>query len=382
MKKKVVFLIRDLEYGGAQRQLVTLVKGLDKKCFDVTVLYLYLGGSLEKDLKDSEVPMISLEKRGRWDLFGFFWHLVKHLKRIKPDILHGYLGESNLLTIFLKPFFPSTRMIWGLRNSNDENPDLYGWVGRLLSQLNRLLSPFADLIVVNSHAGRAYHLTDGYPADKMIVISNGIDTERFQPDREAGAKVRAEWGIAEDTLLLGLVGRLDPQKDHPNFLRAAALLCEEIKDVHFVCVGRGPEDYAGELYQLAEQLGISEKVIWAGARADMPAVYNALDVYVSASAYGEGFSNAIGEAMACNVPCIVTDVGDSAWIIDNTGIVVPPKNPKALAAAMKQSIEIANNENREYARQKIINQFSVPQLAKKSEAAFLQLFKHEIRSGS
>jgi glycosyltransferase involved in cell wall biosynthesis len=316
-----------------------------------------------------------LAKRERWDLISFFVTLIKELKTIKPDILHGYLGESNLLTIFLKPFFPSTKMIWGLRNSNDENPDFHGWVGRLLGTLNRLLAPLADLIIVNSHAGQAYYSTEGYPADKMVVIPNGIDTEYFKPDREARAKVRAEWKISVDALSVGIVGRLHPMKDYPNFLQAAALLCQERKNIMFVCVGKGPEDYTRELQQLTAQLSLSEKVIWAGTRADMPAAYNALDIYVSASAYGEGFSNALGEAMACGLPCIVTDVGDSAWIVGDTGVIVPPKNPQALANAMKQIIDKIDDRHQESIRQRIIDQFSVPELAKKTETVFCQLLK-------
>lgn len=375
MNKKVTFLIRDLNYAGAQRQVVTLAKALDRECFDISVLHHYSNGSLEKDLKDADIVTICLEKQGRWDTIAFFWRLVKNLKLIKPDLLHGYLGDANLLTIFLKPFFPSTKMIWGLRNSNDENPNQYGWVGRLLGELNRPLAPLADLIIVNSHAGRAYHLTEGYPADKMVVIPNGIDTEGFQPDREAGARLRTEWGIPEDALLIGLVGRLHPMKDHPNFLKAAALLCQEKKNIMFVCVGKGPEDYTMELQQLTAQLNLSEKVIWAGTHADMPAVYNALDIYVSASAYGEGFSNALGEAMACGLPCIVTDVGDSAWIVGNTGIIVPPKNPEALANAMKQLIEKVDDQDQEPIRQRIIDRFSVSELAQKTETMFYQLLK-------
>jgi glycosyltransferase involved in cell wall biosynthesis len=335
---KIAFLIRDLNYGGAQRQLVTLVKALDKQGFDITVLCFYPGGPLEKNLKDSRVKIVSLEKRGRWDLFNFFWRLIHCLKDIQPDVLHGYLSESNLLAIFVKSFFPSIRLIWGVRVS-DVDLIYSDWLSRLNFQWECFFSRFADLIIVNSKAGRNYHLAHGFPADKMVVIPNGIDSDRFKPDVEARVKVRLEWGISDDTLLIGIVGRLAPMKDHPTFLKAAALLCKDRQDVRFVCVGSGPEDYTQELYQLTAQLNLSEKVIWVGSRADMPAVYNAFDILCSSSAYGEGFANVIGEAMACGIPCVVTDVGDSAWIVENVGIVVPPQNPEALVAGWKSLIE-------------------------------------------
>jgi glycosyltransferase involved in cell wall biosynthesis len=366
MKTKVAFIIRDLNYGGAQRQLITLVKGINKQSFDVTLLYFYSGGILLKDLKDSGCRIICLEKQARWDVLGFFLRLFQHLKTINPDVLHGYLGESNLVTIFLKPFFPSTRIIWGIRESNIPS-DRYGWLGLLLSQLGNFLSAFTDLIVVNSHAGKDYCISQGYATDKMVVISNGIDTERFQPDSEAGAKVRAEWGVSENTILIGLVGRLDPMKDH---LKAVALLSKQRQDVRFVCVGVGEETYAKKLYQLTNNLGISEQVIWAGGRSDMPAVFNALNITCSSSSYGEGFPNVIGEAMACGVPCVVTDVGDSAWIVGDTGIVVSPENPEALAAGWNSLLNLTLSDRvalTEKSRKTIIEIFSVQNLVQKTE---------------
>ncbi|MBW4675087.1 MAG: glycosyltransferase [Desmonostoc geniculatum HA4340-LM1] len=378
MKKKIVFLIRDLNYGGAERQLVTLAKALDKQWFDVSVLCFYTGGSLslDKDLKDSDIPIIYLEKQGRWHLFGFFWHLIQHLQHINPDVLHGYGGTPNLLTIFLKPFFPSTAIVWGLRNSNSDS-NFYDWLGRLIFQLECLLSHFTNLIIVNSYAGRTYYLAHKFPTNKMMVISNGIDIELFQPDLEARKKVRSQWGISEDTILIGLVGRLDLRKDHPTFLKAAALLCEDSQNVHFVCVGSGSEHYARELHELTYQLGISEKVIWEKARADMPAIYNALDIAASSS-YTEGFPNVIGEAMACGVPCVVTDVGDSALIVGNPDVVVPPKNPEALKIALKTLIEnfSINGCDRTEIKQRIIDKFSVAKLVQKTEAILFNL-SHE-----
>jgi len=370
---KIVFLIRDLNYGGAQRQLVTLVKGLHKQ-FDVTVLYFYPGGPLEKDLKDSDISLICLEKRERWDVLGFMRRLIAQLQRIQPDVLHGYLGESNLLTTFLKPFFPSTKMIWGIRESNT-NANIYGWLGSLLSQLENVLSRFPDLIVINSYAGQAYYLTHGFPAKKMVVIPNGLDTERFQPDLHARVKVRSQWGISENMILIGLVGRLDPMKDHPTFLRAAALICQQRQDVRLVCVGTGAENYANQLLTLTEELGITDKVIWAGARADMPAVHNSLDIATSSSAYGEGFANVIGEAMACGVPCVVTDVGDSRFIVGDTGLVVPPKNPQALVDSWLKILEHKNNKLPMIVRSRIQDNFHTKLLYERTEKILTSVTK-------
>jgi glycosyltransferase involved in cell wall biosynthesis len=372
MTKKVAFMIRDLNYGGAQRQLITLVKELDKKLFDVTVLCFYSDGLLQKDLNDHGIPVICLEKRDRWHMFSFLWNLFKQLKQLNPDVLHGYLSESNLLTIFFKLFFPSTRIVWGIRDSNISF-DSYDWLDRLIFEMECWLSRFVDLVIVNSHAGRTYHLSHGFPDQKMIVIPNGIDTERFKPDRTAGKAIRRAWGISDDKTLIGLIGRLDPMKDHSTFLKAAALLCQERSDVHFVCIGNGPQNYGEELSHLADELGISENILWAGGQSNMPAVYNALDIVCSTSAYGEGFANVIGEAMACEIPCVVTDVGDSAWIVGDTGIVVPANNPEAVKQGLMSVIQRSptSDNAKTSIRERIVTQFSVSQLCLKTQTAIL-----------
>ncbi|MCH2244479.1 MAG: glycosyltransferase [Crocosphaera sp.] len=362
---KLIFLIRDLNTGGSQKQLTTLVKALDKKKFEITVLTFYSGGVFEKDLHDTNVNLISLSKTSRWDVWGFLGELIRTLSEVQPDIIHGYLSLPNVLTMLLKPLFPKTKMIWGVRCS-DRNLSRYDWLSKASFQLESRLSPLADLIIVNSHTGKSYHIDYGFPSKKMVVIPNGIDTEYFKPAPDGRIKVRKEWGISEDRVLIGLVGRLNPIKDHATFLEAANLLLEQRDDVHFVCVGSGSETYTETLHQLADKLGISEQVIWAGARDDMPAVYNSLDIACCCS-YGEGFPNVVGEAMACGIPCVVTDVGDSAWIVRDTGIVVPPKNPLALAKAWKSCMERDNQEISLQSRLRIIEHFSVQELANQTE---------------
>lgn len=376
--KKIVFLVRSLDYGGAQRQVVTLVTSLSQDKFEVTVLCFYSGEPLEQDLKNSNVRVIGLDKRGRWDIFGFWSNLLTQMRRLNPDLIHGYLGVPNILTIFLKPFFPSCKMIWGVRNSQ---MDLgrYDWLRGLSFQIERFLSPLADLIIVNSHVAMGDHVAQGFPRHKMIEIPNGIDTERFKPDPEARIKFREKWGIGPDTLLIGLVARLDPMKDHPTFLQAAALLSRQRQDVRFICVGTGAEDYAKQLDRLADELGIDDMVIWTGAYADMPGVYNGLDIATSTSCYGEGFSNAIGEAMACGVPCVVTDVGDSAWIVGDTGVVVSPNNPEDLAKGWISCLNQERNELGCQARDRILENFSVKLLVSASQQAFEELLMQQIR---
>ena len=367
MSMKVIFLIRSLNYGGAERQLVLLAEGLHKHGHSVSVAVFYANGPLEKHLHQAGVPVRQLNKRGRWDIHGFLLRLFQLLRKEKPDILHGYLTVPNLFAVILKPLFSRIKIIWGVRASNMDL-SRYDWLARLTYWLECRLSRFADLIIVNSRAGFDHAVAHSFPKNKMVVIPNGIDTERFCPDLAERQRVRKEWGVADNEKLIGLVGRLDPMKDHPTFLRAAALLAQARKDVRFVCVGDGPAVYRQQLYVLGKELGLANRVIWAGARADMPAVYNALDVF-SSSSYGEGFSNVIGEAMACGVPCVVTDVGDSAWVVGDAGFVVPPKNPSALAQGWQLCLSRDRDELKGKRRLRIIENYSVKQLVEQTAGA-------------
>jgi glycosyltransferase involved in cell wall biosynthesis len=367
MKLRICFLLRSLDYGGVERQLVTLAKTLARRNYNVAVICFYPGGGLTPELEDSGVSLICLGKLGRWDVFGFFRRLIRCLKTLQPDVLHAYLGVPNLMTIFLKPFFPATKMVWGLGASYIDWRR-YDWFIYLTFQLERLFSRCADLIIVNSFAGRSYHLRYRFPHHKMLVIQNGFDTEKFCPAPAAGAGVRAEWGIPEDAVLIGLVGRLDPMKDHPTFLKAAAILQQMLPDARFVCVGSGTESYSRTLAYLAAELKLTDKVVWTGARSDMNAVYNALSVACSSSS-GEGLPNVIGEAMACGVPCVVTDVGDSARLVGDTGVIVSPGNPEALARGWMQCLQEDRQELGAEARARVIQNFGVQRLADETEKA-------------
>lgn len=366
---RILFLNRRFDYGGAERQLIELVKGLDKTRFEVSLATFYDGGGLRQEIEAVEgVKLISLRKKARWDLLSFLWQLWRVARRHDPQIIHGYLDVANILSLLVGRSLGAT-VVWGMRASYMDLSH-YDWLLGLSFRLERLLARSADLIIVNSKAGHAHHVARGFPADKMVVIPNGIDTERFNLDAKAGAEVRAEWGIPEDTTLIGLVARLDPMKDHWTFLKAAALLCKERDDVRFVCVGGGPECYARELRQFAEDIGVSDKVLWTGSRVDMPAIYNALSITTSSS-YGEGFPNTIGEAMACGVPCVVTDAGDSAWIVGDTGVVVPRRDPEALAGAWGACLRRDLGDMGRRARARVVEHFSLKQLVQQTEKAIL-----------
>jgi glycosyltransferase involved in cell wall biosynthesis len=203
----------------------------------------------------------------------------------------------------------------------------------------RLSARPAKIIYV-SEASRLQHEAMGYRGEKSQVITNGFDTSQFAPSPQARAAVRAELGMRDDQFLIGLVGRFHPMKDHLNFLRAAALLSEDNGAAQFLLAGREVDNGNQTVRRLLGKWNLEGRVHLLGERADTHNLIAALDVCSLSSSYGESFPLVVGEAMACGVPCVVTNVGDAAELVGTTGIVVPPRNPEALAQAWKKLIHL------------------------------------------
>jgi glycosyltransferase involved in cell wall biosynthesis len=369
---RILFLIRSFGRGGAQRQLVTLATALRGSGWDVSAACFYAGDAFQRELEEAGVPVIDLRKRGRWDVFGFPWRLWRTFRTADADVVHGYLTVGNLLALLAKVAHRRTRVVWGVRSAYMDR-DRYDWMARLTFRFSCACARMADLVIVNSDASGTHHATLGYPRDRMRVIPNGIDTRRFGFDAEARARLRQAWRVAEDALLVGLVGRLDPMKDHPTFLKAAAELAARDARWHFVCVGEGKPDYTAWLATQAAALGLQDRLVWAGPRGDMPAVYSALDLLASTS-YGESFPNVIAEAMACGRPCVVTDVGDSARIVGDCGVTVAARDPEAFAAAVESMLPVLSDREavramHEAARARIVETYSLEALLGNSRTA-------------
>lgn len=351
-----LILCRSLGIGGTERQLVALAKGLHarKECIGVAVFYS--NGPLMAELQEAGVPTFDLKKGGRWDVIPFLVRVVHLISRSKASAIYSFLSTPNIVAIFAGLLFPKLLTVLSVRASNVEL-DRYDWLSKASYLVERKISGFADLIICNSNAGCRYASAQGFPPSKMIVIPNGIDTDRFKPDVAGRIGVRKEWGIADETILVGIVARLDPMKDHPTFLRAAVIAAKKRHNLRFVCVGDGPANYKAQLYQLGKDLRLDESLIWAGVRHDPVAIFNSLDLAVSSS-YSEGFPNVVAEAMACGVPCVVTDVGDSKDIVADSGVVVPPGSPELLADGIERMADNLNPNLSRMARASIMARFT------------------------
>ncbi len=372
---RIAFLIRKLEIGGAERQLSLLAAGLDRKRFAPLILTFYPGGEFEKALLDAGVEVRCLNKSGRWDLLSFQYKLTMALRAFNPHLVHAFQGPPNLLALLARPFVSKMRVIWGFRASNTDLGS-YDYSRRLVALAMRLSSRRMDMAIANSHAGRHHAVSMGFDSRKFYVVENGIDTGRFVRDMMAGANVRREWGIPTEAPLIGLVARLDVKKDHTTFLTAAAQIAASHPSIRFACIGWGSQQRLKQLQLLACNLGIEEKVTWAGVRSDMQAVYSALDINTLTSKFGEGFPNSVGEAMAVGLPCIVTDCGDAAAIVGETGIVVAPGDAIALAAGWEEILSMPKEKLKGLkgrCRDRIVEHYSTESMIAKSATLYAGL---------
>lgn len=363
----VLFLTRSLDLGGAERQLVVLARGLAARGHRVVVGAFYGGGPLTADLASADVAVVDLRKRGRWDALGFTRRLGALVRETGPDAVHGYLVAANLAASWARRWAPAARIVWGVRAS-DMDLARYGAFEETTFQLARHASRTADAVIANSVAGARFHVDRGYPADRTVVVPNGIDTERFRPRPELRDAVRHELGLGMDATVVGLVARLDPMKDHGTFLEAARLLSTRRADVRFVAVGDGPSGALDAWRARARAAGLDDLVRFVGARPDPERVLSAFDLATSTSAFGEGFPNALAEALASGVPCVATDVGDAARIVAASDRVVAPSDPRALAAAWERALDRRGREDPEALRRSIVERFSVHRLVERTEA--------------
>lgn len=366
----VLFLIRSLEPGGAERQLVELMKGIDKRRFRVCVMTFYPGGALEAELAGCEgVTVTSLAKRGRWRLVGFLVRWVKAVRRSDAAVLHGYMAGANELCLLAGKLF-GRRVVFGVRSA-DVDHFRYGAVRGWVYRVDAVLSRFADRVIVNSRAGLSHAGRFGYSEKRMVVVLNGVDTSHFRPDLEGGRRLREEWGVGIGSSLVGIVGRLDPVKDHELFLRAAAGVLKEEPSARFVAVGDGLPERRAALGREAEDHGLGASVRWEAGRPDLPAVYSALDV-LCLSSQSEGFPNVVAEAMACGVPCVVADVGDAAWIVGQTGIVASTRDEAGLADGLLRMLRDPDRKAKgRAARERVEEHFSMTRLVQRTEEELL-----------
>lgn len=374
--RRLVHVITSLDRHGAQVMLYELLRATDPSRFRSAVISLSAPGPLQAAIEDLGVPVYSLGMSGGRPSPVGLMRLARRLRALRPDLVQTWMYHADLLGGLAARLMTSAPVVWGLHNSNLD-PCTTKWTTRAtVRACARLSRTVPRRILSCSQVAMRLHRDLGYDASRMVVIPNGFDLDAYRPDPGHYAAIRAELSIAPDATLVGMVARYHPQKDHRNFIAAAARVARHRPETWFVLAGEGVSDANQELGALIRATGVAERFRLLGPRTDIPRLTVAFDCAVTSAAFGEAFPLVIGEAMACGVPCVATNVGDSALMIGETGRLVPPGDPLALAAAIESVLSLPAEERRALgaaARHRIRTDYAMPAIAGRYQALYSEL---------
>jgi glycosyltransferase involved in cell wall biosynthesis len=370
---KILHIINDLSVGGAEMMLYKLLSGINRERFDPAVISLIDRGKLRDSIEALGIPVYTASMKPGRPTPASILRLLRLTRRLKPDLIQGWMYHSCLAAQLANTFSARRApVLWGIHCS-DICSTTEKKMTMAMVRLCAPLSKFPAGTIFVSQSSRAQHKDFGYNITNSHVLPNGIDTQLFVPSAAARLSVRLEMGLPEDAFLIGLVGRYHPMKDHDSFLQAAAQLLKDYPNIHFLLIGRGVNPENKTLHEMIQQSGLLKQIHLLGERTDTPRLIAALDIFTLSSSYGESFPNVIGEAMACGVPCVVTDVGDASWIVGETGRVVPRRDPAALANGWKELIALGEKERKRLgkaARLRVMERFPLESVVAQYEALY------------
>ncbi len=361
---KILHIITGLNDGGAEAVLFRLCIH-DAFCKHIVISLSGEGkyGSLLR-AKGIKVYVLAIHPKHPSPIALF--KLIRLLRKHRPDVVQTWMYHADLFGGIAARIAGIKSIVWGIRHTTLEprkSKKTTILIAKLLAKFSWWLPA---RISVCAQRAMDVHEALGYNRALMRLIPNGYNLADFTPKPEEARALRNEWGVGLNMALIGAVGRYDPQKDHTNLLQALASLRSRNMPFCCVLVGTNLDDDNQELHIQIQHLGLEEAVILLGRRTDIPAVMSAFDVHVLPSAYGEAFPNVVAEAMACETPCVVTDVGDAAYIVGDTGWVVPPSDSEALANAMENALLMSQQgdwkERGTLARKRIEEQFSLQRM--------------------
>jgi glycosyltransferase involved in cell wall biosynthesis len=371
---KILHVITDLNMGGAEMVLSRLLASQAQREFSSWVVSLTSVGPIGERIASLGIPVSALGIRPGFPSPKLVTGLIELVQTWKPDLIQSWMYHADLSAGLAARWVGNPPVVWGLHhtvaNRKSLKPTTYA-----VARLNAWLSHHLPArVVCCAEATRRTHIGIGYDSAKMITIPNGIDTVVFRPDPAARHDVRAELSLNDNAPLVGLCARFDPQKDHENFVKATGVLHARRPDVHFLLWGQGVDSDNTSLKRWIQTAGVEDVAHLLGLRQDTSRLMAALDVSGLSSAYGEAFPLVVGEAMACEVPCVVTDVGDSSMLVGETGKVVPACNPVALAKAWESLLTRPQNERKQLglqARRRIEEHYSLGKMT----SAYSQLYR-------
>ncbi len=367
---KVFHVIVGLDTGGAEGMLFRLVQ--KRQNVDHVVVSLTDIGVFGRRLIEQGVEVHALGMKGFFSLPRVFWSLVRFFRSKKPDAVQTWMYHADLLGGLACWCAGLRNLYWGIRNTHVPNGRFSStrfviWLCALLSWV------LPKKIICCAHASKEFHVSIGYCPNKMVVIPNGFDFNKYRATNGQKKRLRHALGFVDKDIVIGTVGRFDYLKDYKNFVEASAIVANSNERVKFLLVGRRVNERNRQLMGWIEETQCMERYKLLGERDDVPDLLSVMDVFCLASR-AEGFPNVVAEAMAVGVPGVVTDVGDAAIMVENTFSVVPPENSGLLATAMSDivnSSKITRNRISEQARLLVKKKYALVNIVSDYELLYL-----------
>lgn len=380
---RIAHIITGLEIGGAEIALERLVLQLCSSGFDNAVWSLKDEGVVGRRLRDAGVAVHPVKLSGPHSIAAFA-RLARGLRSYRPQVVHGWMYHGNLAALAVSPALPGrVALCWNVRCStvglHTETATI-----RWLARVGGKLAHRVDCIVNNSHESVRGHVELGYPADRTVVIPNGFDVGAFGRRDAARAQLREQLpeAIHPQARLVAVVGRAHAIKGHEVFLNALARARAEGAHLHAVMIGSGLSRTNPSLRAWIEQAGVRDHVSLLGSVMNVQALLPAFDIFVSSS-LAEGFPNAVGEAMSCGIACIATAVGDTPWLMGDTGVLVQPGDVAELARAMcrlARMDEASLMSLGSLGQKRVIANFSLERVTQEYADLYNRLARHDSKS--
>ncbi len=355
--------------GGAETMLYKLLKYTNQKKYEVNVISMLDEGIYGKRIKELGFEVISLNmKQGIPSVRGFR-KAKKHIKN--TDIIQTWMYHADLFGYLMYRFSKVKKIIWGIRRSNLDSK-LNKSTTIMVAKINSRLSKSVDVIVSCSYKAKEVHERFGFSNKNLVVIPNGFELSQFSKETEEKQCANNTINNNENVPHIVHVGRWNILKDHENLLNALKIVKQRGFKFHAFLIGTDINRENKDLMKILNQNDLNNNINLLDRREDIPALMSAADIFVSSSR-DEGFPNVIGEAMACETPCVVTDAGDSAYIVGDTGITVPTKDPISLADGITEML-IKSKDEREHlgslARKRVVNNFDIIKVSKQFEELY------------
>jgi glycosyltransferase involved in cell wall biosynthesis len=371
MQTKVFHVIVGLELGGAELMLQRLVEAGCSRSHQTVVVSLTSVGRIGADLRSRHITVHSLDMKSFVQAPMALLQLIRLIRRYRPLLVQTWMYHADLLGGLAARLAGCKNIIWGVRTTEVSLGGSQATAG-LRWLCARWSGWLPHTIVCAANASRVAHEAIGYRTDRLLVIPNGFNLQRLQAAPGAREDLRIQHGLSEDTIVIGFLGRFNAVKDVHNFVNAAGRVARQYSNARFLMVGPGMDASNRTLAGWLESTGFADYFVLLGSRLDVEVCLAAMDVF-ALSSLAEGFPNVVGEAMAMRLPCVVTDVGDAAFLLGDCGVVVRAGDSVALAQGMADLLELSAEQRQalgEAARTRIESEFSMDQCIQRFEALY------------